>query len=317
MRRDIKSWIENTRVIPEWNDTVGKGVMPREGLKQGCCLSPILCAAFMNAFTASDPQEENHPSLANLRQRASRKEIQGKDWGIQPAFLTGKIACLQFVDDTTLFADSKQEMAALFKQYSSFCRSYMINVNSVKCSVTVFCERNAGGLAAENARLKEATAQRASAPRKQTKAKPTRLATEAKGHLRPASLHGSPRAGHTGEGVIPGPWCSPPGGLRPSRSEWPRLEQSGTVHGANGVGQGPHGQGRGHALLPSQSPPALPIWRGDPWWWLCLGYACGQRPLRGSPGPGAKPWERAKGNTEPRDRGAIEGAYLGSRAGSS
>ena len=35
MLRDIKSWIENTRAISEWNGTVGKGVKPREGLKQG------------------------------------------------------------------------------------------------------------------------------------------------------------------------------------------------------------------------------------------------------------------------------------------
>ena len=43
MLRNTKSWIENTRAIPEWNGTVGKGVTPREGLKQGCRLSPILC----------------------------------------------------------------------------------------------------------------------------------------------------------------------------------------------------------------------------------------------------------------------------------
>ena len=84
MLRNIKSWIENTRATPEWNGTVGKGVTPREGLKQGCCLSPILCATFMNAFTANEPQGdlECHPSLASLHQRVPRKEIQGKDWGI-------------------------------------------------------------------------------------------------------------------------------------------------------------------------------------------------------------------------------------------
>ena len=44
MLRNIKNWVEDTRAIPEWNGTVGKPVTPKEGLKQGCCLSPILCA---------------------------------------------------------------------------------------------------------------------------------------------------------------------------------------------------------------------------------------------------------------------------------
>ena len=113
----------------------------------------------MDAFTADEPQEERHPPLVSLRQRAFRKGIQGKDWGIQSAFLEGKIACLQFVDDTTLFAHSKQEMVALFEQYSSFSRSYRISVNWGKCSVMVLCEQDAEELEAEKARLKQATAQ--------------------------------------------------------------------------------------------------------------------------------------------------------------
>jgi hypothetical protein len=142
----------------------------------------------MNAFIASEPQEKCHSSLVSLRRRAFRNGIQGKDWGIQSAFLEGKIACLQFVDDTTLFAHSKQEMVALFEQYSSFCRSYRINVNWAKCSITVFCEQDAEELAAEKARLKEATAQRASAPKKQTKAKSLRLAVEAREQSQPVYM---------------------------------------------------------------------------------------------------------------------------------
>ena len=142
----------------------------------------------MNAFTASEPQEECHPSLVSLRQRTFRKGIQGKGWGIQSVFLEGKIDCLQFVDNTTLIADSKQEMVALFEQYSGFCRSYRINVNWAKCSVVVFREHDAGELAAEKERLKEATAQRASAPRKQTKVKLLRLATEAREQSQPVYM---------------------------------------------------------------------------------------------------------------------------------
>ena len=67
--------------------------------------------------------------------------------------------------------------------------SYKVNVNwakcMAKCSVTVFREHDAGELAAEKARLKEATAQRASAPRKQAKAKSIRLATKAREQSQP------------------------------------------------------------------------------------------------------------------------------------
>ena len=62
-------------------------------------------------------------------------------------------------------------MVALFEQYSSFYSNYRINVFWAKCSVTVFREHHAEELAAEKAHPKEATAQRASAPRKQSKAK--------------------------------------------------------------------------------------------------------------------------------------------------
>ena len=129
MLGNIKHWIENTRAISEWKRTVGKGANPSEGLKQGCCLSPILCAALMNAFTADEPQGECHSSNGSLRQRAFREGIQGNDRGIQSAFLEGKFACLQFVDNITLFAHSKQEAVTLFEKYSSFCRSSRINVN--------------------------------------------------------------------------------------------------------------------------------------------------------------------------------------------
>ena len=77
---------------------------------------------------------------------------------------------------------------ALFEQYSSFCRSYRINLNWGKCSVTVFCEQDAEELAAEKARLKEATAQRASAPRKKTKARSLRPATEAREQSQPVYM---------------------------------------------------------------------------------------------------------------------------------
>ena len=56
MLNNIATWIEGTVAIPEWNGVTGERVTPREGLKQGCVLSPILCIAFMNAFVAKEPQ---------------------------------------------------------------------------------------------------------------------------------------------------------------------------------------------------------------------------------------------------------------------
>ena len=68
----------------------------------------------------------------------------------------------------------------------------MINGTWDTCSVTVFCERDAEKLAAEKARLEEATARRASAPRKQTKAKSLCIATEAREQSQPVymTVHG-------------------------------------------------------------------------------------------------------------------------------
>jgi hypothetical protein len=117
-------------------------------------------------------------------------------------------------------------MVTLFEQYSSFCRGYRINVNWSKCSVTVFCEQDAEGLAAEKARLKEATAQRTSAPRKQTKAKSLRLATEAREQSQSVYMTVQGQ-GMRGEGIFPHPWCPPPEGLWPSWGKSPCAEQGG------------------------------------------------------------------------------------------
>ena len=136
MLRNIRGWIEETKATPEWNGTVGRTVTPKEGLKQGCCLSPILCAAFMNAFTSPPPLGRCHPELVALREKAFSQGIQGTDWGVQSVYLNQKVACLQFVDDTTLFAADKEGMEQVFSRYSHFCRKYRINVNWKKCSVT-------------------------------------------------------------------------------------------------------------------------------------------------------------------------------------
>ena len=85
----------------------------------------------------------------------------------------GGYLCLQFVDDCTMLAQSRQQMVELFMRYENFCSKLRVLVNWGKCSVTVF--KAAPVLSpeqkAEQRALKAAaTASLASLPRAQAKA---------------------------------------------------------------------------------------------------------------------------------------------------
>ena len=61
---NIRAWLENTVMHPEWNGVTGPPVTPKEGLKQGCVLSPILCIVFMNSWSADLPNVPIHLPVA-------------------------------------------------------------------------------------------------------------------------------------------------------------------------------------------------------------------------------------------------------------
>ena len=61
MLLNIKLWVESTVAFPVWNGVECPKVVPREGLKQGCVLSPALCVAFMAALTCNVPNTHCSP----------------------------------------------------------------------------------------------------------------------------------------------------------------------------------------------------------------------------------------------------------------
>ena len=173
MLLNIKLWVESTVAFPVWNGVECPRVVPKEGLKQGCVLSPVLCVAFMAALTCNEPDTQCSPHLKPLRKRIFSQGFQGMQVGLDSELLQETVPCLQFVDDCTMLAQSRQQMVELFMRYENFCSKLRVLVNWGKCSVTVF--KAAPVLSpeqkAEQRALKAAaTASLASLPRAQAKA---------------------------------------------------------------------------------------------------------------------------------------------------
>ena len=70
MLQNIKAWLETIVIYPEWNGVEGHEVKLREGLKQGCVLSPILCIVFMNSWAAEKPNVVRRQWVKDLVYRA-------------------------------------------------------------------------------------------------------------------------------------------------------------------------------------------------------------------------------------------------------
>ena len=121
MLLNIKLWVESTVAFPVWNGVECPKVVPREGLKQGCVLSPVLCVAFMAALTCSVPNTHCSPHLEPLKKKIFSQGFQGAEAGLRSELLKETVACLQFVDDCTMLAPNRQQMVELFKRYENFC----------------------------------------------------------------------------------------------------------------------------------------------------------------------------------------------------
>ena len=136
MLRNIKQWLESTEMYPVWNGVECPRVVPREGLKQGCVLSPILCAVFMSSWTAPRPSVEAPEWAEDLLQKTFSQGAQESGMGWQSGALGAVVPSLQFCDDATLLAKGKVQMVALFTRYLGWCDKFRLTVNIGKCSAT-------------------------------------------------------------------------------------------------------------------------------------------------------------------------------------
>ena len=118
-------------MVPHWNGVVCPKVAPVQGLKQGCCLSPVLCVAFMNAFTCKAPV-----GASDLAKEAFSHGTQNSKLVLTSIALAERVSSLQFVDDTTLLTTTKEGMQKLFEKYYDFCSKYRVTVNWSKCPIT-------------------------------------------------------------------------------------------------------------------------------------------------------------------------------------
>ena len=140
MLSNIKLWVESTVAFPVWNGVECPKVVPREGLKQTRVLSPVLCVAFMAALTNGVPNTKCSPHLEPLKAKMFSQGFQGVEAGLDSKLLMETVPCLQFADDCTMLAQSRQQMTTLFKRYENLCSKLRVLVNWGKCSVTVFKE---------------------------------------------------------------------------------------------------------------------------------------------------------------------------------
>ena len=173
MLLNIKLWVERTVAFPVGNGVECPKVVPREGLKQGCVLTPVLCGAFMAVLTCNVPNAHCSFRLEPLKKKVFSQGFQGAEAGLRSELLQETIACLQFVDDCTMLTPNRQQMVELFKRYENFCSKLRVLVNWNKCSVIVLKQLpvlTKEQAAEQKTRLKAEAASLASLPRAQAKA---------------------------------------------------------------------------------------------------------------------------------------------------
>ena len=136
-------------------------------------LSPVLCVAFMAALTCNEQGTQCSPHPKPLRKRIFSQGFQGMQVGLNSELLQEAVPCLQFVDDCTMLAQSRQQMVELFMRYANFCSKLRVLMNWGKCSVTVFKAApvlSPEQKAEQRALTAAATASLASHPRAQARA---------------------------------------------------------------------------------------------------------------------------------------------------
>lgn len=69
MWKIIQRWLNKATAQTSWNGVRGPSVALEEGLRQGCCLSPVLYSIFINTFLGEVPQESGAPPVPDCAEK--------------------------------------------------------------------------------------------------------------------------------------------------------------------------------------------------------------------------------------------------------
>jgi exonuclease III len=113
--RIIRQLYSDTRACVLLNGQTTREVRMRQGVRQGCPLSPILFNYFINELAKE------------LRESGAGLTIEGLDLG-----------ALLYADDVILMAESQEKLQALVDVVDRFCRKWHMDINLGKSKIMVF-----------------------------------------------------------------------------------------------------------------------------------------------------------------------------------
>ena len=122
----IQNMYDHIRSCVHFNGDRSMFFQCNNGLRQGENLSPVLISLFLNDL-------EHHLSKNNS------VGLNLYDCDLR-SFL--KIIVLLYADDTVLFAESEEEMQLLLNDFSSYCKTWKLNINNDKTKLLVFGHRS-------------------------------------------------------------------------------------------------------------------------------------------------------------------------------
>ena len=150
MLKMVMLWLDRACAETVWNGTKGPVVRLRQGVRQGCPMSPLFYEMFLNVFVGIIPEEEVPAHLVDLRREFFGQGMMKleSEWeglgcgrfsaGVFDDKLGVWVSNLLFMDDTVLLGATPAQVQVLLDAYVAFCVAFRIYLNTKKTKVLVF-----------------------------------------------------------------------------------------------------------------------------------------------------------------------------------